>query len=227
MSYTKIAGQFVCKMAMPLALMFAACSTDNGNAISKTEGDPGVEMGGSSEEPRIIAYENISLRGSAYYAHTLDGQTGSDDISVSAPPSVFLYGGEARLSELDAVTLEPLNDSSFTTSICTMEPDTLTGEMTNPCDEGMATGSFRFKNITLKSPVVLIEAVAGDVSLKMIVDIRDSGYYAIDAMSHLAYYRIMNLVASGSSFAAAKTQAESEIMSAFAFDESPAVRQAA
>ena len=227
MNYSKMAMQFVCKMAMPLALMFAACSTDNGNTISKVDSTPGPEMGGSSEEPNVIAYENISLRGRAYYAPALEGQISSDEIAVSAPPSVFLYGGEARLSELDTVTLESLNDTSFTTSICTMEPDTLTGEVVNPCDEGVAAGSFRFKNITLKSPVVLIEAVAGDVSLKVIVDIRDSGYYAIDAMSHLAYYRIMNLVASGSSFAAAKTQAKSEIMSAFAFDESPAVRQAA
>ena len=30
MNYIKTAGQFVCKMAMPLALVFAACS-DNGN----------------------------------------------------------------------------------------------------------------------------------------------------------------------------------------------------
>ena len=226
MNYTKMTKQFVCKMAMPLALMFAACS-DNGNSVVKGDDHSITPLGGSAEETGVVAYENISLRGRAYYAHAPEGQTSSDEIAVSAPPSVFLYGGEARLSELDTVTLEPLNDTSFTTSICTMEPGTLTGEMTNPCDEGMATGSFRFKNITLKSPVVLIEAVAGDVSLKMIVDIRDSGYYAIDAMSHLAYYRIMNLVASGSSFAAAKTQAESEIMSAFAFDESPAVRQAA
>ena len=61
MNYTKIAGQFVCKMAMPLALMFAACSTEDGNAVSKVDGTPGTEMGGASDEPRIVAYEKISL----------------------------------------------------------------------------------------------------------------------------------------------------------------------
>ena len=51
MNYTKIAGQFVCKMAMPLALMFAACSTEDGNAVSKVDGTPGTEMGGASAPP--------------------------------------------------------------------------------------------------------------------------------------------------------------------------------
>ena len=213
MNNVKMSRRFICSVAMPLALMFAACSDDKPTA------------GGSAEETGI--YADITIAARAYYARSLEGEGGSDEVTVSAPPSIFLYGGEARLSELDTVTLEPLNDTSFTTSICTMEPDTLTGEVTNPCDEGTATGSFKFKDITLKSPVVLIEAVAGEVSLKAIVDVRDSGSVAIDGISHLAYYRIRNLVASGSSFAAAKTQAESEIMRAFAFDESPAIRQAA
>lgn len=215
MNNVKMSSKIFCTMAMPLALMFAACTTDGGKPTA----------GGASEETRI--YADITVAARAYYARTLESEGGSDGVSVSAPSNLFLYGGEARLSELDTVTLEPLNGTTFTANICTTEPDTLTGEVTNPCDEGVATGSFKFKDITLKSPVVLIEAVAGEVSLKAIVDVRDSGSVAIDGISHLAYYRIRNLVASGSSFAAAKTQAESEIMSAFAFDESPAIRQAA
>ncbi|MBR4347672.1 MAG: hypothetical protein IKP90_01835 [Fibrobacter sp.] len=215
MNNVKLSSKIFCTMAMPLALMFAACTTDGDKPTA----------GGASEEPSV--YADITVAARAYYARTLESEGGSDEVAVSAPSNLFLYGGEARLSELDTVTLEPLNGTTFTVNICTMEPDTLTGEVTNPCDEGVATGSFKFKDITLKSPVVLIEAVAGEVSLKAIVDVRDSGSVAIDGISHLAYYRIRNLVASGSSFTAAKTQAESEIMSAFAFDESPAIRQAA
>ena len=215
MNNVKMSRRFICSVAMPLALMFAACSDDKSVA------------GGSAEETGVYALKDITVAARAYYARTLESDSGSGGVAVSAPSNLFMYGGEARLSELDTVTLEPLNDTSFTTSICTMEPDTLTGEVTNPCDEGTATGSFKFKDITLKSPVVLIEAVAGEVSLKAIVDVRDSGSVAIDGISHLAYYRIRNLVASGSSYAVAKTQAESELMSAFAFDESPAIRQAA
>ena len=93
MNYTKMAGQFVCKMAMPFALMFAACSTDDGSAVSKVEGTPGTEMGGSSDEPRIIAYENISLRVRAYYAPANENQQSSEEIAVSIPQNTFLNGG--------------------------------------------------------------------------------------------------------------------------------------
>ena len=224
MSYVKSGRKFICNMAMPLAMMFAAFQ---GSTLVACSDDKPVS-GGASEEPSGFAsLENITIAARAYYARTLESKGSPDEVSLSAPSNLFLYGGEARLLELDTVTLESLNDTAFTANICTMEPDTLTGEVTNPCDEGMATGSFKFKNLTLKSPVVLIEAIAGETSLKAIVDVRDSGSFAIDGMSHLAYYRIMNLVASGSSYAAAKTQAESEIMSAFAFGESPVIRQAA
>ncbi|OWV00642.1 FISUMP domain-containing protein [Fibrobacter sp. UWR2] len=223
MNNVKMSRKFICSMAMPLAMMFAAFQT---SALVACSDDKSVS-GGASEEPSVYALKDITVAARAYYARTLESDGGSGEIAVSAPSNLFLYGGEARLSELDTVTLEPLDSVAITANICTTEPDTLTGEVTNPCDEGTATGSFKFKDITLKSPVVLIEAVAGEVSLKAIVDVRDSGSFAIDAMSHLAYYRIANLVASGSSFAAAKTQAESELMSAFAFGESPAIRQAA
>ena len=223
MNNVKMSSKIFCTLAMPLALMFAAFQASVLVACS----DDKPVSGGASEEPSVYALKDITVAAQAYYARTLESEGGSDGVTVSAPPSIFLYGGVARLSELDTVTLEPLNDTSFTANICTMEPDTLTGEVTNPCDEGVAAGSFKFKDITLKSPVVLIEAVAGEVSLKAIVDVRDSGSFAIDAMSHLAYYRIANLVASGSSYAVAKTQAESELMSAFAFGESPVLRHAA
>ena len=220
MNYVKTGRKFICNMAMTLAMMFAAFQ---GSTLVACSDDKPVS-GGASEEPSGFAsLENITIAARAYYARTLESKGSPDEVSLSAPSNLFLYGGEARLLELDTVTLESLNDTAFTANICTMEPDTLTGEVINPCDEGMATGSFKFKDITLKSPVVLIEAVAGEVSLKAIMDVRDSGSFAIDGMSHLAYYRIMNLVASGSSYAVAKTQAESEIMSAFAFGESPVV----
>ena len=223
MNNVKMSRKFICSMAMPLAMMFAAFQT---SALVACSDDKSVS-GGASEEPSVYALKDITVAARAYYARTLESDGGSGEIAVSAPSNLFLYGGEARLLELDTVTLEPLNDTAFTANICTMEPDILTGEVTNPCDEGETTGSFKFKDITLKSPVVLIEAVAGEVSLKAIVDVRDSGSFAIDAMSHLAYYRIANLVASGSSYAVAKTQAESELMSAFAFGESPVLRHAA
>ena len=60
MNYTKMTKQFVCKMAMPLALMFAACS-DNGNSVVKGDDHSITPLGGSAEETGVVAYENILL----------------------------------------------------------------------------------------------------------------------------------------------------------------------
>lgn len=204
--------QFVCKMAMPLALMFAACSTDEGNAISKVETTPGTQMGGSSEEPNVIAYENISLRGRAYYAPAGNEAGSSEYVSVSVPTNVFFDGGRIILTELDTVTLEPLDDSTITESFKGDVIDPLTGERV-PGDDGMAS----FDSVSLRSPIVLLEAVSGEVSLSAIVDIRDANTFVIDGLSHLATYRIRKLAESGMSFVAAKARAETEIANALGF----------
>lgn len=212
MNYSKMAMQFVCKMAMPLALMFAACSTDEGNAISKVETTPGTQMGGSSEEPNVIAYENISLRGRAYYAPAGNEAGSSEYVSVSVPTNVFFDGGRIILTELDTVTLEPLDDSTITESFKGDVIDPLTGERV-PGDDGMAS----FDSVSLRSPIVLLEAVSGEVSLSAIVDIRDTNTFVIDGLSHLATYRIRKLAESGMSFVAAKARAETEIANALGF----------
>ena len=212
MNYIKMAGQFVCKMAMPLALMLAACSTEDGNAVSKVEGTPGPQMGGSSEEPRVIAYENISLMARAYYAPASNEAGSSEDVSVSVPTNVFYDGGQIVLTELDTVTLEPLDDSTITESFKGDVIDSLTGERV-PGDDGMAS----FDSVSLRSPIVLLEAVSGEVSLSAIVDIRDANTFVIDGLSHLATYRIRKLAESGMSFVTAKAQAETEIANALGF----------
>ena len=212
MNYSKMAMQFVCKMAMPLALMFAACSTDEGNAISKVETTPGTQMGGSSEEPNVIAYENISLRGRAYYAPAGNEAGSSEYVSVSVPTNVFFDGGQIILTELDTVTLEPLDDSTITESFKGDVIDPLTGEWV-PGDDGMAS----FDSVSLRSPIVLLEAVSGEVSLSAVVDIRDANTFVIDGLSHLATYRIRKLAESGMSFVAAKARAETEIANALGF----------
>ena len=185
MNYKTMCRNFICKMAMPLALMFAACSTDEGNAISKVETTPGTQMGGSSEEPNVIAYENISLRGRAYYAPAGNEAGSSEYVSVSVPTNVFFDGGQIILTELDTVTLEPLDDSTITESFKGDVIDPLTGERVSG-DDGMAS----FDSVSLRSPIVLLEAVSGEVSLSAIVDIRDANTFVIDGLSHLATYRI-------------------------------------
>ena len=215
MNYAKTAGQFVCKMAMPLALMFAACSTDNGNTISKVDPTPGTEMGGSSEEPSIIAYENVSLRGRAYYAPAESGGSlSSGNFDTSFSRDFFWTGGEVTLKELDSLTLKWTDEPSYTVQIGGSVMDSVTGMMVAGND-----GVVRFDSLSLKSPIVLLIAHAGDVSLHAIFDLRDSGTFVIDAYSHLVAGRLQKLVAFGKSFAEAKSQAESEVASIFGFDD--------
>jgi uncharacterized protein (TIGR02145 family) len=213
MNYSKMAMQFVCKMAMPLALMFAACSTDEGNAISKVETTPGTQMGGSSEEPNVIAYENISLRGRAYYAPAaIDTKPSSENIDASFSQDVFWAGGMVTLKELDSTTLEWVDGASYMVKVDGAVEDSVTGEMRSSND-----GVIRFDSVSLNSPIVMLIASSGSVSLKAIVDLRDSDSFVIDAFTHLKAYRLQKLVASGMSFASAKIQVETETANMFGF----------
>lgn len=192
-----------------MLMMLAACG-DDGKSVAE---------GGSSEESRGYAnLENITIAGRAYYATSTENP--SEEVVLSVSSNRFAYGGYAHLIELDSVALEALNDTFFVAPICATEPDTSTGEMI-PCD-GTAEGAglIRFENITLNSPIVMLEAISGNVTLRALVDVRDSGTIAVDGFSHLASERIKKLVSSGMSFTSAKNQAETEIMDAFAFDNS-------
>ena len=198
---------------LALALVLMGCSEDSKSVA-----------GGASEETRGLAsLNNITLSGRAYYAPGIpnDGTGPSDDISVSTPLNVFSQSGEVTLTELDSVTLEPLDDSLITTPLCVAEEDSLTGEI-HTCNgaELGGGGVILFENISLRSPIVLLEAVSGAISLKAIVDVRDTGAFIIDGLTHLASYRTKKLVGSGMSFTSAKNQVEEEIGNMFGFDDS-------
>ena len=139
MNYSKMATQFVCKMAMPLALMFAACSTDEGNAISKTEGNPGVEMGGSSEEPNLVAdLEHLMVKGRAGNIYPKMLRTDDDSSLVGGKTTYSPRGTVVTLYELDSVTLD-VTGHYF---VDTVDND---------------SGVFAFDGISLHSPYALIE----------------------------------------------------------------------
>lgn len=213
MNYKKMSRNFICKMAMPLALMFAACSTDEGNTISKVETTPGTQMGGSSEEPSVIAYENISLRGRAYYAPAaIDTKPSSENIDASFSQDVFWAGGMVTLKELDSTTLEWVDGASYMVKVDGAVEDSVTGEM-RPSNNG----SIQFDSVSLNSPVVMLIATSDDISLHAILDLRDTNSFVVDALSHLKAYRLQKLVASGMSFASAKIQVETEAANMFGF----------
>ena len=210
-----VGAAFCLIMGIALVLMYTGCSEDKSVA------------GGASEEPSgLVKFENITVAARAYYVSSGESNGGGNEVSVAVSPNLFAYGGYAHLVELDSVTLA-LSDTFYTAPICATEPDTMTGQML-PCDgTGEGAGLVRFENLALNSPIVMLEAISGTVTLRAVLDVRDSGSIAIDGLSHLVYERVKNLVGSGMSFASAKSQAETEITNAFVFDESAVMRQRA
>ena len=87
----EMSRKFICGVAVPLALMFAACSTDDGSIA-----------GGSAEETGVYAFENIGIEAAAYSA-----SYGSEDGDTLQDGAFVMKGyesGVAWLYELDSVS---------------------------------------------------------------------------------------------------------------------------
>ena len=89
-------------------------------------------------------------------------------------------------------------------------------------------GKFEIKNVELASPYAMLEAdgfyrneVTGQISaapikLYAIADIREKDNVNVNLLTHLEYYRVLNLVENnGKSVAEAKKQAQKEILAVF------------
>jgi len=88
-------------------------------------------------------------------------------------------------------------------------------------------GSFEIRGVELISPYAMLEAsgyyrneVTGEVSkgpitLFAIADIREKDNVNVNLLTHLEYYRVLNLVEDGKSVAEAKNQAQKEILAVF------------
>jgi len=88
-------------------------------------------------------------------------------------------------------------------------------------------GTFEIKDIELVSPYAMLEAdgfyrneVTGQISaapikLYAIADVREKDNINVNLLTHLEYYRVLNLVGSGKTIAEAKKQAQKEILAVF------------
>ena len=88
-------------------------------------------------------------------------------------------------------------------------------------------GSFEIKGVELISPYAMLESsgyyrneVTGKVSrspitLFAIADVREKDNFNVNLLTHLEYYRVLNLAESGKSVAEAKKQAQKEILAVF------------
>jgi len=88
-------------------------------------------------------------------------------------------------------------------------------------------GSFEIRNIELVSPYAMFEAngfyrnentgniSAAPITLLAIADVREKDNVNVNILTHLEYYRVLNLVEGGMSVVEAKKQAQKEIFAVF------------
>ena len=201
-----MAGQLVCKMAMPLTLVFAAC-TDNGNSVVKGDDRSITPLGGSAEETGL---SNISLVGRAKnYVEILE----ANKIDVGAVKSI------ARMFELDSITLDTTGKYFYGSynektgefrfdSVSVNSPYALIEITSNEENEYWSKESWTFEDY---------DEYWGDFSVRAIVDLRKDSVIDINAMTYLESFRIVNLARSGMSYADAKSKADRDILDAFGF----------
>ena len=215
MNYVKMAEQIVCKMAMPLALMFAACSVDDSHVEARVDGAPVVPFGGAEEETGVYAFNHLTGR-----SMRVSYEVSPDSMLVS---SRLWSGYMVRMTELDSVTLDTTQNIYYSS---------LTDSM----------GMFSFDSVSLNSPYVLLELsplrdinwwepdenldwyyVYGGkpVPYRTVVDLRETEEISINVMSSLEAYRLLYLVKQGMGFDAAKLQADRDVMDAFGFYDTP------
>jgi uncharacterized protein (TIGR02145 family) len=91
-------------------------------------------------------------------------------------------------------------------------------------------GTFEIKSIELVSPYAMLEASGyyrnentgkvstAPITLFAIADVREKDQVNVNILTHLEYYRVLNLVESGKSVKDAKKQAQKEIFAVFGID---------
>ena len=204
MNYAKIAGQLICKMAVPLALMFAACSTDDNTPVTN--------LGGAEEETGIVANSQYySVKGRAQQLNQLVGLV-VEQANEYSNLDFDYHNLAVRVSELDSATLDSTGRVFYGTFNDT-------------------TGTFAFDSVSLKSPYVVLEVspyfvdeyeyiwedwdYIDVVMPSVIVDLRKTGSVNINKMTTLERFRLVHLFKTGLTFEEAKNQADREILDAF------------
>jgi len=211
MNYSKISGQLVCKMAMLLAFVFAACSEmDSGRNLA----------GGTVEETGVYA---LAGQVGDIYPKLLQmvGSDGSTEESSRYEGSVFAVKGSViTVYELDSLTFDETG-RSFADSVDDDE------------------GRFAFDSLALNSPYVLIEKrepydsvgvhmVLGEEKLdttvkyrafKSIVDLRQTQSVSVNSLTSAKITLLREFIADGKTFVEANRMAEHEILEGFGIYE--------
>ena len=202
MYHSRIGRQLVCKMAMLLALIFAACSNDTSPSTLAHEG-------GYTEETGIYA---LSGRVGDVYPKLMKIADSTGKIIDSMGYEGSLYapkGAVISVQELDSLTF----DTTGRVFVDTVDND---------------SGHFSFKEMELKSPYVLIresncppdtlkiskfsDPVYANSNYSAIVDLRNASKVSVSALTSAKVPLVREYLAEGKTFADASKMAELAIL---------------
>ena len=218
MNYSKISGQFVCKMAMLLAFVFAACSEDN-SPMNGAHGGAAEEQGYYALAGRLgdVYPKLLKVADSAF---AFDSAVSESSVLALASKGTFV-----TVYELDSLTLEKTGHSFV---------DTVDND----------EGHFAFEKLSLNSPYVIVETLDScyqegclergvfygenaykpasvidssrgrlySQELNAIVDLRNVKKISVSSLTTWKIPLLQKYFAEGKSFAEASEMAEREIL---------------
>ena len=206
MKNLKFSRKFICKMAMLLALVFAACSENNGSVAGGTVEETGFQA----------SLENISVAGKASLVAMID----SAGNEYNANATLNYSKAFVKMYELDSVTLDTTGK-------------TFVGSFVNGAGEfrfDSVSLSSPYVMLEVYPYIYSINEYADEFlvayhenPLSVIVDLRVTNNISVNALTYFETGRLLELVKSGKTFAEAKQQADRDILDAFGLYDIPFV----
>lgn len=206
MKNLKFSRKFICKMAMLLALVFAACSENNGSVAGGTVEETGFQ----------VSLENISVAGKASLVAMID----SAGNEYNANATLNYSKAFVKMYELDSVTLDTTGK-------------TFVGSFVNGAGEfrfDSVSLSSPYVMLEVYPYIYSINKYADEFlvayhenPLSVIVDLRVTNNISVNALTYFETGRLLELVKSGKTFAEAKQQAGRDILDAFGLYDIPFV----
>ena len=220
MNNVKMSRKFICSMAMPLAMMFAAFQT---SALVACSDDKPVSGGASEETRGFASLENITVAGRALNLYVKAQEVKSDDDNSVAviSGSAYAEGARVKFFGVDTATFE-ISEEPFAQA------------------QSDNDGNFEVKEVSPESPFAVIE-VTGNIALNVknpggmlsyypddslaettyrtVVDLRKTKDVKVNILTTLATGRVFNLAKSGLTFAEAKDSAETDVLHALGIRE--------
>jgi uncharacterized protein (TIGR02145 family) len=206
MKNLKFSRKFICKMAMLLAFMFAACSENNGPVAGGTVEETGLQA----------SLENISVAGKASLVAMIE--SAGNEYNANA---TLNYGKAfVKMYELDSVTLDTTGKTfvgSFVNGVGEFRFDSVS--LSSPYV--MLKVYPYIYSIYEYSDEYLV--AYNENPLSVIVDLRVTNNINVNTLTYFETGRLLELVKSGKTFAEAKPQADRDILDAFGLYDVPFV----